>query len=745
MSPPMDTTGLPQPQPSGPATGLVFVPRRLLRASPIILICAAAGLLLGSVLLRHATPRFTSSALIVVDPKPQGAFGAGAEFTNVYIDAAKVASVETVLTSTDLLQSVVAKLHLADDPGFGDARPSGLARFLPFLVQSQKATGPDTPELRRTRAVETLRRMITAARVGATYIIKVDVSAPSASLAQQAAQTLADTYVANVTDAKVQAARRDVLWLADRLREQRDALVRNDAAVQAIKKKFGVMSSDDSTDISIDRQSVKQSDEDLVKAQGDVAAAQARLAQAQSIIQSHGNLESLPDIADSPLIASLRKDDSDAARRMTDALTRYGTGHPLYRQAQHDRQAIQAELSQEVSRVLESLKNQVQTAAAHRDNLARNVGRLMGTINATSTAEGRVELRQAERLAEANRVSYDASLARLRDVEQQQTRIDPEVHVLSGADLPEFPSAPKPAIFLGAGTVLGLLIGTCIAGLLSFQRSRVEDPTAVESDFVLPVLASLPDVRRSRAYRRGMTIPEYLLLNPFSQFADSLRLLRLHLRSVVAGKAQVIQVTSAIPGEGKSTVASSLAMSAATAGISTILLDLDLHQSTVGQMLGHAHGRGLIDVLSGGAEIDAVIQTHARLPIRIINAGSLASLHPGMIEGKPLRDLIARLHQECDLVVIDSPPVLALSDPLYISALVDSTILVVGWRSTPQVFVDNAVSALRSAHAPLAGIVLNRVDPSRIGGYNAQRYHSEMNVMRLAPPASPGVATKALR
>jgi capsular exopolysaccharide synthesis family protein len=290
-----------------------------------------------------------------------------------------------------------------------------------------------------------------------------------------------------------------------------------------------------------------------------------------------------------------------------------------------------------------------------------------------------------------------------------------------------------------------LLIGTCIAGLLSFQRSRVEDPTAVESDFVLPVLASLPDVRRSRAYRRGMTIPEYLLLNPFSQFADSLRLLRLHLRSVVAGKAQVIQVTSAIPGEGKSTVASSLAMSAATAGISTILLDLDLHQSTVGQMLGHAHGRGLIDVLSGGAEIDAVIQTHARLPIRIINAGSLASLHPGMIEGKPLRDLIARLHQECDLVVIDSPPVLALSDPLYISALVDSTILVVGWRSTPQVFVDNAVSALRSAHAPLAGIVLNRVDPSRIGGYNAQRYHSEMNVMRLAPPASPGVATKALR
>ncbi len=712
---------------AAPARAPGIDPRRLLRrvwrGMPILVVCLVMGIVAGAVLLRVLQPTYTSSVSILIDPKRPGSYGADAQFASIYVDTSKIASVEVLLLSSGLLERVVKSQHLENDPDFGDPATSMTDRLLPFL-SPHKPAPRNTPEARVARAVERLRRIIRTERLGNTYVIKVDVRASDADGAQRIARSLADAYLAEQTETKFDAARRDGAWLTDRLADQRKQLITSEVAVETLRKKFGVVGGDNGLDSSTDRASVAQINDELVKAEAEVAAAQARFEQGQRVLRDGGNIEGLPDIAASHVIQDLRKQQAETAERVAELSVRYGTDYPTLKQALSNNKAVERQVQLEISRVIASLSNDYQTALAHRDALAAQLAKMMGVVNTAANAEGRVELREAERLAEANRIAYEASLNKLREVQQQETRQDAEARVISGPDLPEKPSFPKPVMLLPAGAAFGLLVGLGLVLVLPITRDQVEDAGMAERDLLLPVLAMTPFVRQTNLLGAGrpMTIPEYLSANPFSGFAESLRLLRLRLRAHKRDGGQVVQVTSAIPGEGKSTIAASLAISAAAAGARTVLVDLDLHHPAAGNLLRHEHGEGVVDILLGHVGPEAALQTHDHLPIRIINAGSIASLRPGMIESAELRALIQGLARDFDLIVIDTPPVLAICDPLYISSLVDTTVMVVAWRSTPQECVNDALAALRAAGAPLAGILLNKVQFGRFTSYNKDRY-----------------------
>ena len=701
--------------------------RKAIQGLPIV----AAGLVLGlaaaAILLQMLPPRYTSSVSILIDPKRPGAVGAETEFANMYVDTSKISGVELILLSSDVLDRVVDAQHLADDPAFGTAHPGLAGTLRAALFGAPPQTAPDSPQSRHERAVDRLRRMIRTGRVGTTYVINLDVIAPVAAQAQSLARAVAEAYLAEQVDTKLDAVRRDSAWLSDRLTTQRAQLIASEGAVEALRRKFGVVDSSGNRDLSIERQSITQVNGELLDAQAKVAASAARYQQAKTVLHSGGSLEGLPDIDGSMVIQGLRAQQAASAQRVADMAARYSANYPDLIRARSERAAIDHQVALEVSRVSATMKNDYEISVAHRDALAAQLAGLVSTVNAASSAGGRVELSQAERVAEANRVAYEATLARMREVEQQQTRQDAEARIISNPDLPDAPSFPKPMLLLPAGAAGGMLLGCGLVVLLAMGRKQVEDAVAAERDLMLPVLSMTPFLPSGLLFAgaRKLSIPEYLTLNPFSGYAESLRLLRLRLRMSKPGGGHVVQVTSAIPGEGKSTIAASLAVSAAAAGTRTVLVDLDLHHPAAGKMLGHDSSQGVVDIVLGNAEAGMALQTHRDLPIWTINAGTIAALHPGVLESRQMRELIQGLAEKFDLVVVDSPPVLAISDPLYISSLVDTTIMVVGWRATSQHDVNDALTALRSAQAPLAGIVLNKVNPARAGGYGGNRYGYE--------------------
>jgi capsular exopolysaccharide synthesis family protein len=724
----IDATYMQEPPPPPPMESggldVRFLIRRLLRGLPIILIFAIAGVAGGYYVMQKLPTRYSSSVSILIDPKRPGSFGADTEFANAYVDNSKVSSVEVLLQSSKLLRVVVDKLHLADNPLYGDEEPSRLAAITSWFTGKKPVLPPDTPEEREAHAVGRLWQMVHPARIGITYVIKLDVTASNGPDAARIAGTLADAYIDDLVDSKLDAARRDAAWLADRMKTQRDDLIKSEVDVASIQHKFGIVGGDSKYDAAVDRQSVTGVNEELIRAEGDVAAAQSRYEQADSLLKNGGNLETLPDVADSPSIQDLRRKQVEASQRLADLSVRYSRDYPAVKQAARDVDALSSLIGREVRRIVSGLKTQYDQAVAHKTALTSEMNRLVGVVNATSNAEGRVELREAERIAEANRVAYEASLNKLRELQQQESRLDVEARIISGPDIPSFPSFPRAIQILPAGGALGLLFGVGLAFVLPLGRPRIETAAQVERGLSLQVLATIPYLSSSRLThrQRKLTIPEYLTTYPFSAFAETIRLLRFRVRAPAHAGGQVIQLTSAIPGEGKSTIAASLAISAATGHVRTVLIDLDLHHPSASRLLGNESRVGVVDILLGESTSDRAVQAHTSLPIAIISAGSITTLRPGIIESKQLTDLIRKLRQDYDLVIVDTPPVLSLSDSVLISRLVDSTLLVVAWRDTPRNLVDKAVNILRSTGAPLAGVLLNKVNQPDESSYINDKY-----------------------
>jgi succinoglycan biosynthesis transport protein ExoP len=698
--------------------------QQLLRKAHILAGAVLLGLGLGVVAVQVLPPRYTSAVSLLIDPKRPGAYGAEAAFTDLYVDSTKIASVQLILLSWGMLDRVVQAEHLADDPAFGDARPSRFREWISLLPTTKPLPVIDTPAAREARAVDRLSQMIRTTRLGMTYVIRIDVSAAKPLQAQRLAKAIADAYLADQMDTKSAAERRDTSWLTNRLQQQRSDLLASEAAVESIRQKFGLTETDNGPGSTLDRQAVTEVNAELAKAEGDVAATQAKYEQSEQVMHSGGGLDGLSDVTSSKVIEDLRKQQAEASRRLTDLSSRYTRDYPERRAAERDRDAINAQVSLETSRIVAALRNDYQTALARRNALQSQLTRLVGAVSAVGSAQGRVQLREAERVAEANRTAYEASLGRLRDVEEQETREDAEARIISEPQIPEAPSFPRATIFVPAGGALGLLGGLGVVLLAPLLRKRIVDATAAEREFSLPVLAMAPYLRKSDlvAGKAKLTIPEYLALKPYSQFAESLRLLRLGLRGSGVDGAHVVQFTSAIPGEGKSTLAASMAVSAATAGVRTVLVDLDFHNPAITRLFRGGDAEGVTDVLIGNATAGSTLQNHETLPLRIIGAGSVNEPNPDLIESRQLLELIQELSKQFDLVVLDTPPVLAISDPILVSSLVDATVVVVAWGNTPSDTVDHAVNRLRAARAPLVGLVLNKVNSAKAGQYGGSNY-----------------------
>ena len=581
----IDPSYLPdQPQPSMPneasALDMARLLRRLVRGLPIIvlacLLCTAGSYLL----LKKLPAKYTSSTSILIDPKQPGSYGGETEFGSAFVDNSKVSSIEVVLQSSNLLRQVVETLHLEDDPYYGGLRPTRFEALMQ-LVTSRSAIQQDSSRHdREERAVGRLWQAVHPARIGTTYVIKLDVTAPDPKNAARIADAIADTYINGLLNSKLDAVRGDAAWLNGRLNTQRDDLVKSEGHVAAIQHQFGLVGSDVKDEGAVDRQSVAGVNQQVIATEGELAAIQSHYEAAVALQRSGGDLQSLPEVAGSPVMQDLQKKRADATQRLSTLQPHYSRDFPAVKEARQEIGAIDATIAVETHRIIQGLKSQYDAALAHREALTSAMNGLVGKVTATANAEGREELREAQRIAEANRVAYEASLTKLREVQEQESRVDVEARVISAADISDTPSFPRAVQLLPAGAVVGLLLGIGIVLVLPTGNQRIESAAEVERDFSLHVLGTVPYLTTTKLThnKKQLLISEYLMTFPFTVFAESIRLLRYRLHGQKRVGGHVLQVTSSVPGEGKSTIASSLAISAATGHVHTVLIDLDLHR-----------------------------------------------------------------------------------------------------------------------------------------------------------------------
>ena len=707
-----------QAPPQGIDLKLLFGALR--RRAPIIVLLGILGAALGFAVQTRMQPRYTSAVEVLLDPKRSDTFGAEAQFGSGLVDGTKIASVVSVIESTELLGRVVRAENLADDPEFGGPADSSLHKWLGFLPFVQAPVQVNDPASRQLRALARLYRALRVERFGMTYVLTIAVTASRPQAAQRLAEAVADAYLTDQLDAKAGATRRDSVWLTNRLNELRAELVRNEEAVAAVRQRYGLLQTDTPNGTTVvGKQPLDALSTQLEQAQADVAAKRGAVDQVDHIRSTGGSLEALPEVAASPVIEALRKDESVLAQQLALLRFNYRDDFSAVRKARDDERALQSQIAAEVSRIVSGIRTAYQRAVDRERTLREQLKQREANDVGKVSVEGQVRLRDAQRVLDANRGLYDALVVQWRGVQQQLGHEESEARIISRAGLPDQPSSPKPLLLPAAGSAALMLLAVAATLVPAMLDSRIINVADIEQRMGLPVLAAIPLLRRrDLAFaRRRQSIVDYATRNPLSRFAESLRLLRAYLGLATGAAPRIVQVTSAVPGEGKSTMAAALAVSAASAGMRTVLVDADVRFSSVSTMFGVRRDEGLTNVLGGGIPWRSAVRDHPQLPLAIMGSGSALLPEPDAIGSTKFAALMRELSGCFDLVILDSPPVLAVSDALVLGRCADATILVVRWRATARDLVDQAVKALRMVDAPLAGMMLNKIDLAKANQY----------------------------
>ena len=663
------------------------------------------GLGLGVAVIRYYPPSYKSGVSILLDPKQAGSLGANQDFATIAVDSGKIADVEQILISSRLLQMVVRADHLESDPQFGGVSASRSRRFLNVLM-AQDDPVPDTPAIRMERAVDRLGRMIRTARVGLTYVITITVTAPSGSQAQHLATAVAEAYIADQVATKYAEAHDDAAWLRERLEQIRPELVASESKVLSIRHKFGLFQTDNVPGSTLNRQRLTELTTELAKAQGEAAQAGAQYAMATRTVRAGGS----PDIGTSMVLDNLRTSAAEAERKFADIGAVYGPEHPAYIEAKLSLASLNNRLGAESHRLTERLSERYKATQARVASVQSLLGAIVHDEAASDNVHGRGLLNEAERMAELYRNTYGATLNRMHDVEQQETRQKAEAGIISPAPFPEHPSFPRPNQCLPLGAMFGLCVGAGLISSAALLNKKIDDQDLAETQLRLPVLGVIPwmarrelgnddDPSRLLAYMQGKTS---------SSYADSMRRLRLCLHSQSGPDTKVVQFTSPASGDGKSTLAASLALSSASSGIRTVLLDFDVQRPSIQSMFKGLLSPDIVGQLAPAPGHAPENIQFSKLPLEIMTADALGISSASSLADIGVRTVVAEMRRRFDLVVIDSPPVLASSDAVLASQFADATVLVCAVQSTSSAEALRATRALRLAGAQISGVVLNK-------------------------------------
>lgn len=728
----MDST-LPHAVEQGPSEA-VLDPREILDffvrhwkfiASVTALIAAATLFILFTI-----TPRYTGTAQILLGNQRENVLGQDSIVSDLTFDSSFVDSQVAVLRSRSLLHRVVTDMNLAKDREFGRrAEEKGLFATLrgrlfggagANAAEEEQASDAISPAVLASIAI--LRDSLDIEREGRSYVIGVSVTSEDPQKAAALANAVADAFIVDQLEAGYEAAQRAASWLGDRIEKLRAELLASENAVEEFRVEHNLVATSTGT---LNEQQLSELNAQLVAARADLAEKRAKYEQAAQIQAQGGDMQAAPDVLLSPVVAALREQFAEVSSREADLIARYGGRHPLVVNVGAERGDVERQIAAEVDRIVANLRNDLAVAESRETSLRQSLGVLTGETGVDNKVA--VRLRELERIAAANKALYESFLSRAKVAEEQTTLANRDARVISTATAPGGPSFPRKKLVMALALVMGVGLGTGGAFLLDVLNSGFMTPRQIEEMLELPVLASVPLMRSDELTVNGEELPppRYLVQKPLSRYSEAVRALRSAVQmSDVDRPPQLIQVTSAMPGEGKTTLAMSMAFSLRTAGHTVLLLDADLRHPSVSNVFGLVDQPGLVDLLVAGAP-DASRVRPFREPesgVEILPAGSKTHNPPDLLASDRMKGLIASLRERYEYILVDSPPVAPVIDATVLSRQADKVVFAVKWGSTPREAVANAVRQI-SGTRKIAGIALNQVDERQTPKYGRYAYH----------------------
>jgi capsular exopolysaccharide synthesis family protein len=536
-------------------------------------------------------------------------------------------------------------------------------------------------------------------------LITVTYVSEDPAMAARLANAAAETYIEDQLATKAGETRAAYSWLQDRAVELQEKVEASARAIEAQRRQSGLVDVEGSTLLA---QQLARFNVQLIEARGQRAEAQARYEQVQRLVDD-GGIDSAAAVLDSLLIQKLREQETEVLREIAELKTQFREGHPKLSLAESELGNLRTKIQAEVAKIATNLGNELEIARVKEGNLQAEVNRLEAMTDEQQAAT--VTLSALETELDANQKLFDTILDRLKETSvQDETLVRPDARIISTATEPLDPSFPRKRLIVGVAFMAATLLGVVLALVIEQLDAGFRDANQVEQVTGAPVIGVLPRIGGMRARAPQNEVLE----RPGSGYSEAIRTLRTSLLlSNVDRPPRLIVVTSSLPSEGKTSTAIALARTAAKAGQRAIVLDADLRNPSLHRALEVKNDQGLIDVLLGKGTFEDVVRIDFPSGAHFVVAGPAAP-HPADLLGSgPMKALLRTLAATYDLVIIDTPPVLAVSDTLVLQRSVDKTVFVVRWERTRRDIALNGLRALIQAGADLAGIVVSQVAPGR--------------------------------
>ncbi|MGH9404448.1 MAG: GumC family protein [Terriglobia bacterium] len=623
-----------------------------------------------------------------------------------------------VLESNTLAWQTIEQLDLARRPGFAPGERSGNAQA-------------HDPAAAEGLLLARFRQRLSVQLMPESRLVEVSFESTEPALAAEVVNALLQNYVQYNFYEKYDATRQASGWLQKQLDELKANVEKSQEALVNYERKNAIVNVNNRQDVS--EQRLEALSKDLTDAQSD-------LAQKQSLYElTKSNQNEAALIVQDTLLDRLQENSADLKEQYLAALKQTGPNFPKVVRLRDQVSEIQSLVGAERGRILARIKSDYLASSGREQLLAGSVAQQKAEVGRIDQLLIQHNLLQRE--FQSNQQLYDSLLQRLKDATVSAGLRATNIHIVDQALVPSIPIRPKKFHDILAGVLVGLLVGFLLALLQESLDSSVKTAEEAERVAGMACLATIPladpELRQKQPWlwgRRGRgpvrdSIATTVMNAPASHLAESYRTLRTAiLFSTPAHPPQVILVTSAQPNEGKTCTSVNLSGALAQRGKRVLLIDSDLRNPGVARALGLPSDAGLSGILTGAHSLDRALQRVEQTPgLWVLPAGPHAPNPAELISSPGMEELLKEARERFDHVVLDSPPVLGVTDATILSLFADGTVLVAESAVTARRTLMRAQRMLSLAGSKILGLVLNKVDYHRDLYYYNFSYPSREN------------------
>ena len=675
------------------------------------------------------TPVYRASSTLLIEPDTGNVVGipgieslsASQEYLQTQFE---------LLKSRDLAEHVVRNLDLVNHPYFDPANREeplidwrqwtdwrhwvtvlGLEQLI--ILPEPEVAAPPTAEQRVTSIAGAIRSATAIAPRSGTQLVDIRVEMTDRVLAADVANAIAAGYIERQLEGRLAMTEQATAWMSQRLTELKDQLDVSEQQLQAYVESENLVNMNGIT--TVEASELTQINNRLVEARQAFARAENQFSQIARVTDAGWREQvTVPVVRSNELVSQFLAAEAEARTRVDELSQRYGPRHPAMIEAQDELNAAGEALRSQVEQVIASIEQDFELAQANLQSLESAFDRNRDAILEVQRKE--FEFRELQRNVDTNRTLYDTFLNRLKETSATADIDDANARIVETALVPGGAFKPQTARNTLIAAVLAFMAAIGLALLREQFDNRVRSSAEVEEKLRLPMIGLLP-LQKRRTERRQLA--RLYHADTDRTFSEAVRTIRTGVvLSGLDNPHKLMVITSSVPGEGKTTLASNLA-SAMGQMERVLLLEADMRKPSFRQIFGFdKEVAGLADLVADDVPLEKAIRSLDGLDV--MPCGSVPPNPLELLSSQRFGQILDQLRERYDRIIVDAPPVQAVSDPLVLSTHADTLLYVVKADATPVPLVKKGIDRLAEVRAPLAGIVLDQVDvrKSRRYGYS---------------------------